>query len=198
METPRLILASASPRRFDLLRGLGLQFDVMPTHCPEPPPTREEMKDPGSYVEKIARLKAEACPHEGLVLAADTVVVLQDDILGKPRDEEEAFFMLSRLQGHTHKVFTGLCLRQGETLRQAHQITSVTFGSFDETFLRRYVQTGEPMDKAGAYAAQGKGAVLLSKLDGCYWNVVGLPLSLLHGLLRDFGIEVDKEWVRPA
>ena len=197
MNSPRIVLASASPRRFELLSGLGVPFEVIPTHCDEPAPTGKDGGDPGSYVERLARLKAEASSEAGLIIGADTVVELGGNILNKPRDKAEAVEMLSLLQGRTHRVFTGLCLVQGDQVRVAHQITSVTFGKFGRDFLQRYVDTGEPMDKAGAYAAQGRGALLVEKLEGDYWNVVGLPLNLLARLLQEFGVVVQDFWSAP-
>jgi septum formation protein len=197
MEHPKLILASASPRRSELLRGLGLPFIVAPTHAEEPDPTPEDLLHPAGYVEKLATLKASACDHEGLIIAADTTVWHDGAILNKPRDEAEAGAMLRRLRGQTHQVFTGVCVRSGDELRVGHETTSVTFSYFSDEFVERYVATGEPMDKAGAYAAQGRGALVVARINGDYWNVVGLPLNRLSGLLREFGIQVEAFWPVP-
>lgn len=195
---PPLILASASPRRSQLLRDLGVPFQVAPSDAPEPPPTREEIRNPGAYVEKLAHLKAQSEENDAVIIAADTIVVLEtggeNQILGKPGGEAEARDMLKQLRGRTHRVFTGVCVRRGADFRVAHQITRVSFASFSDDFLAAYVQTGESLDKAGAYAAQGKGALLIDQIDGDYFNVVGLPLELLGRMLREFGVEVEAFW----
>jgi septum formation protein len=195
---PPLILASASPRRSQLLRDLGLSFQVVPSHAPEPPPTSADIQNPGAYVEKLAHLKSQSAENDAVVIAADTVVVLesggQNRILGKPRDENEARAMLRQLRGQTHRVFTGVCVRRGAEIQVAHQITRVTFGDFSDEFIEAYVKTGEPMDKAGSYAAQGKGALLIERIEGDYFNVVGLPLEHLGRMLREFGVRVEAFW----
>ena len=191
---PPLVLASASPRRSQLLAALGLKFEVKPSDAPEPLPNANDGTNPGAYVERLARLKACACVENGLIIAADTVVVLENAILNKPCDESEALEMLNRLQGQTHRVFTGVCLRRDETVISSHEITRVTFGAASETFLRAYIATGEPMDKAGAYGAQGRGALLIERIEGDYWNVVGLPLFRLSRMLREFGVEIESAW----
>ncbi len=195
---PSLILASASPRRSQLLRDLGVPFRVAPSDAPEPPPTPEEARNPGVYVEKLAQLKAQSAENEAVVIAADTVVVLETDgqnqILGKPKDEAAARGMLSLLRGQSHQVFTGVCVRRGAEIRVAHQVTTVVFGDFSDDFIASYAQTGEPLDKAGAYAAQGKGALLIERIEGDYFNVVGLPLELLSRMLREFGVSVEEFW----
>ena len=190
----RLVLASASPRRSQLLRDLGLAFEARPTHAEEPAPTPADGQCPGPYVERLARLKAAACSLDGLVIAADTTVVLDEQILNKPRDEEEALVMLRLLQGRTHEVFTGVCLRRGDEFSSEHERTRVTFGAFNDQFLRAYIATGEPLDKAGAYGAQGRGALLIERIEGDYHNVVGLPLFLLSKMLRARGVGVEGFW----
>lgn len=189
-----LVLASSSPRRSQLLNDLGLTFRVKPSEAPEPLPTGADGQNPGAYVERLARLKACACAENGVIIAADTVVVLENAILNKPRDAEEALEMLTRLQGQTHRVFTGVCVRNGENLKCEHEITRVTFGAASESFLRAYIRTGEPMDKAGAYGAQARGALLIERIEGDYWNVVGLPIFRLARMLREFGVAVEGAW----
>ncbi len=197
---PPLILASVSPRRSQLLRDLGVPFRVAPSEASEPPPTPDEIENPGAYVEKLAQLKAQSAENEAIIIAADTVVVVESGgrnrILGKPRDEAEARAMLAQLRGRTHRVFTGVCVRSGGDFRVAHQTTRVTFGEFSDDFLAAYVRTGESLDKAGAYAAQGKGALLIERIEGDYFNVVGLPLELLGRMLREFGVEVEAFWAK--
>ncbi len=191
---PRLVLASASPRRSQLLRDLGLTFSLAPTLAEEPAPTSHDGACPHLYVERLARIKATACAESGLIIAADTVVVFEDEILNKPRDSEEAVAMLSRLRGQTHRVLTGVCLREGEQFYLEHEETRVTFGDVSDDWIRAYVETGEPLDKAGAYGAQGRGALLVSRIEGDYFNVVGLPIFRLSKMLAAHGIDVSREW----
>ena len=190
----KIVLASASPRRSQLLNALELQFTVCPSSAVEPAPTLGDCRNPGAFVERLARLKASALESDDLILAADTVVVIEDEILGKPRDEAHAREMLKRLRGKTHRVFSGICLRHGARIESAHEITHVTFGDFSDEFIAAYVATGEPLDKAGSYGAQGKGALLVSRIEGDYWNVVGLPLFRLSQMLRDFGVHIEASW----
>ena len=192
----KIVLASASPRRSQLLEALGLDFTVQPSPAVEPSPTPDDGQNPGAFVERLARLKASALEIENddLILAADTVVVIDDEILGKPRDSSHAAAMLQRLRGKTHRVYSGVCLRRGSRSESAHEITRVTFGDFSDDFIAAYVATGEPLDKAGSYGAQGKGALLVSKIEGDYWNVVGLPLFRLSQMLRDFGVNIEESW----
>ena len=193
----KLVLASASPRRSQLLEALGLSFSVQPSPAAEPSPTPEDGHNAGAFVERLARLKASAIEGdslEKLIIAADTVVVIDDEILGKPRDEAQARAMLTRLRGRTHRVYSGVCLKMGERIESAHEVTRVTFGEFSDDFIAAYVQTGEPMDKAGAYGAQGRGALLVRQIEGDYWNVVGLPLFRLSAMLREFGVFIETSW----
>ena len=190
----KIILASASPRRSQLLDGLGLKFTVQPSPAEEPAPTRADGRRAGAFVERLARLKAEAIASDDLIIAADTVVVIDCEILGKPADSSHAAAMLMRLRGRTHRVYSGICVRRGETIQSAHQVTNVTFGQFSDEFIAAYVATGETLDKAGAYGAQGKGALLVAKIEGDYWNVVGLPLVRLSKMLCEFGVHLEDGW----
>ncbi|RYG67669.1 septum formation protein Maf [bacterium] len=191
---PSIVLASASPRRSQLLGDLGVAFTVAPSAAIEPPPTQADRENPGAYVETLARLKGQSDGTDSIFIGADTVVVIDNDILGKPKSEEEARAMLARSRGRTHRVYTGVSVSQGEKCFSTHRITEVTFGKFSDAFIAKYVATGEPMDKAGAYAAQGKGALLIEKIEGDYFNVVGLPLFALGQLLREFGVEIEEYW----
>lgn len=191
---PSIILASASPRRRELLQGLGIRFRVEVSKVTE---EVEQDVTPSKYVEILAERKAldvaSRC-HKGaaLVIGSDTVVVLEDEILGKPRDEDDAFQMLSRLQGKTHHVYTGVSVvtcTESQT-RTAHSVTRVTMEHMTPAKIRRYIATGEPMDKAGAYAIQGIGATLVPHIEGDYFTVVGLPLFLLTRLLEESGFRV--------
>ena len=188
-----LILASASPRRAELLAGLGLSFQVVPSAYEE----RHEDRpgDPAELVRTLAAGKAwevARAAGRGLVLGADTVVILAGAVLEKPADTHEARKMLGALSGQWHEVYTGVALVEASACRSmiGHERTRVKFGNLTPAVIDAYVETGEPMDKAGAYGIQGRGAVLVERIDGCYTNVVGLPLSLLAAMLREFGLEV--------
>lgn len=191
---PPLVLASASPRRSQLLRDLGLQFTIAPTDAPEPAPTREDGAHPSQYVERLAQLKAGACDKRGLIIAADTVVVFQNEVLNKPLDADDAVQMLRRLRGQTHRVLTGVCLRLENEYWCEHEETRVTFGNVSDEWIGSYVATGEPLDKAGAYGAQGRGALLVEHIEGDYFNVVGLPLFRLAKMLGARGFEISTQW----
>jgi septum formation protein len=199
-----LILASASPRREALLAQIGLPFRVQPSSLTEQGAV--EAEDPASFVEQAARAKADEVaarvgdgPSTGsgqaLVLGADTVVVVGAQVLGKPDSAAQARDMLRRLSGVTHRVYTGLALVQVEggrvtRRRMAHEVTGVTMRRLDEREIEGYIATGEPLDKAGAYGIQGRGAVLVERIEGCYFNVVGLPLARLAAMLQEFGVSV--------
>ena len=182
----KLILASASPRRYDLLRLLGLSFDVVPSHVSE---ALDRSIPPADYVREISGRKARAVAarfNGEIVIGADTVVVLDGDILEKPAGEDEAIRMLSRLSGKTHRVYTGLTLIDsgcGRTLRDV-AVTDVVMRTLTPEEIKLYVQSGEPMDKAGAYAVQGRAAAFVQSISGCFYNVVGLPISLFCSLLE--------------
>ncbi|TVP58855.1 MAG: septum formation protein Maf [Gemmatimonadales bacterium] len=185
------ILASASPRRAEILEMLGIAFDVQPAHIDESVLPGEV---PGEHVERLARGKAAAISplHPGrVVLAGDTVVTIEGEILGKPDDEDAAVRMLLRLAGRSHEVFSALAVAAGTrsagTLHSGVRSTRVHFRSFGEGTARAYVETGEPMDKAGAYGIQGLGAVLVEGIEGDYTGVVGLPVPLLLELSAAIG-----------
>lgn len=180
---PKLILASASPRRAALLEQIGLAFQVVKSSFRELPLAREEM------VEQLALAKAESVrlrfPGD-LILGADTVVVLDGEIFGKPRNAAQAAAMLASLSGRVHRVITGIALLQGNKSLTAKEETLVFMRSFDAGEIEAYIAGGEPFDKAGAYGIQGRGAVFVERIEGCYFNVVGLPLSRLTLMLREF------------
>lgn len=178
-----LILASRSPRRSALLRQIGLEFEVRPADTPEVWP---EHSTPGDAVERIAREKALATDApDALVLGADTVVVLEGEVLGKPDSPEHASSMLRRLSGQTHTVYTGLALRYGTRVTTNHAATAVTFANLSDDEIVQYVTTASPLDKAGAYGIQDDlGALLVARVDGEYTNVIGLPLRTLYETLR--------------
>ena len=185
MSPETLTLASRSPRRRQLLEMLGIPVRVVPSELPE---VRRPTETPVDYVERLAREKALHVPGS-LVLGADTTVVLRDEMLEKPADAEDALRMLMKLQGRTHQVITAVAVASGDILRQATDITSVTFRAADEAMLREYVATGEPMDKAGAYGIQGYGAALVERIEGDFFGVMGLPLRLVLKLLAEVGWE---------
>ena len=178
-----LVLASRSPRRSTLLRQIGLAFDVRPADTPEIWPERTS---PGEAVEHIALEKVTATDApDALVLGADTVVVLDGEVLGKPSDANHASSMLRRLSGQTHTVYTGLAFRYGEREATRHAATSVTFAALSDEEIALYVATAQPFDKAGAYGIQDDlGALLVARIDGEYTNVIGLPLRTLYETLR--------------
>lgn len=184
-----LVLASASPRRASLLRQVGVDFEVVPSLVPEEAPDLP----PEQRVEALALAKARrvaALYPRRLVLGADTLVEVDGRVLGKPAGEGEAAAMLRLLSGRGHRVHTGLALVRGERAETACQTTRVFFRSLAEEEISAYVQSGEPLDKAGGYGIQGLGALLVESIEGDYFNVVGLPLNCLAGLLADFGVSL--------
>lgn len=188
---PPLILASASPRRKELIRLLGVPFEVAPSGYEERLP--EEHPEPAVLAVHLATEKAldVARGHgNALVLGADTVVALGARVYGKPADPDDANRMLRELSGRTHQVITGVALVQDGDARTFAEMTEVRFRALDEREIAAYVATGEPMDKAGAYAIQGYGAVLIEWIEGDYPNVVGLPVMRLALLLRELGMPV--------
>ena len=178
-----LVLASASPRRRQLLEMLGIPVDVRPSALPE---VRRPGEAPRDYALRLAHDKARAVSG-ALVLAADTIVVLDNELLEKPADEDEAVRMLLRLQGRTHDVVTAVALRADQTVFEAIDVTAVTFRPAREGMLRAYARTGEPMDKAGAYGIQGYGAALVERVEGDFFGVMGLPIRLVLDLLAEAG-----------
>lgn len=196
---PRLVLASGSPRRRELLEKLGLSFTVTVSDLDE----SIDSSDPAFVVENLAEAKARAVGMQVarlhsvdlspvLILGADTIVVLDNEILGKPRDKDDAVRMLKQLSGRFHQVFTGVSLLEipGDKVRTIHTVTDVHFRDLDSSEIEAYVQTGEPMDKAGAYALQGIASAFVRKIEGCYTNVIGLPVPDTVALLREHGLEV--------
>lgn len=180
-----LVLASASPRRRQLLEMLGIPHRAVAANVQEIPLPREA---PANYARRLARDKARAVPG-ALVLGADTIVVLDNTIIEKPADADDAVRMLLRLQGRQHEVITAVCLvAHGEEF-EALDRTAVTFRPASEGFLRGYVATGEPLDKAGAYGIQGYGAALVERIDGDFFGVMGLPVRLVLDLLGQAGVE---------
>jgi septum formation protein len=186
----RLILASESPRRRELLGGLGLPFEIVPAHADE----RCVLRDPAAYAEELARRKGRAVadtlgtPEEGetvVVVSADTVVATEGEILGKPRDRADALRMVRELSGSTHRVITGIALTVNGVTHSAYEVTEVTVDPIPPEEIERYVDTGDPMDKAGSYGIQGEFSRWVRGIRGCYFNVVGLPMNALNRLWFD-------------
>jgi len=186
---PRIILASSSPRRADLLRSIGVEFEIVPSQVQERPHTGEA---PADYITRLARAKVISIARkreQGLVIGADTIVVLDGKILGKPVDEADAARMLRSLSGRWHAVMTGVALYDVATRQEVadYDKTLVRFGQMNEPEIDWYVKSGEPMDKAGAYGIQGLAGLFIEEIAGNYFNVVGLPLPLVYRLARRLG-----------
>lgn len=186
-----IILASSSPRRRELVEQIGIkEYQILS-------PDVDESIDgdilPGEQVEILSRRKARAVWERvggaSLIIAADTVVALEGQVLGKPKDEADAFKMLSLLSGQSHQVYTGFTLRRGDQEVVDHEVTTVTFRALSDEEIHYYIATGEPMDKAGAYGIQGVGALLISGIVGDYFNVMGLPVFKLGLALKEFGVD---------
>jgi septum formation protein len=188
----RLILASNSPRRRELLRNAGFQFDVRPSGIEE---NRTPGEPPEDFARRLARDKALDVARQSnpatLVLGADTVVAINGEILEKPADAADAARMLRTLSGHTHRVITGVCLvRAPQTvLAWAHERTLVTFRNLTEEEIGSYVESGEPFDKAGGYGIQGLASRFVPRIEGCYFNVVGLPIPLVYEMVKSIGLK---------
>ena len=183
----RVVLASQSPRRRELLSLIGVTHDVRPANIDE---TYRAGERPRAHAERLAREKADAiAAAEAVTIGSDTIVVLDGDVLGKPRDEAEAARMLRRLSGRSHVVITAVAARWRGRLVSAVEEVGVTFRALSDEDIRAYIATGEPMDKAGAYGIQGFGATIVERVDGDYFAVMGLPLNRLTRLLESLGIE---------
>ena len=190
----RIVLGSASPRRRELMAQIGLEFEVAVSHKEE----YYESVVPEEIVKELALMKAENVASEleeqgalrdAIVIGADTIVVLDDQILGKPKDEPDAFRMLKELQGRAHQVFTGVAIlnfdKEGVRKIHNHAVeTKVYVHEMDENEINAYIQSGEPMDKAGAYGIQGKFAAYIDQIEGDYYNVVGLPVSYVYQQIK--------------
>lgn len=206
---PLLLLASASPRRAQLLSSIGVPFKRVESSFQEPLPTSADNHAPQDYVRRLARGKATLCMVKSrhsrdaervIILAADTVVWREGRIFNKPRDKAGAIEMLRTLQGQEHRVLTGVCLRilqdnRDDAYHVEHEATTVQFRAASDDWIARYVATGEPMDKAGSYAAQGLGATLIERIEGDYSNVVGLPLCRLSRMMQSLGAPIEEYWI---
>jgi septum formation protein len=193
----KLILASSSPRRAEILRNAGFDFQVVPTDVDETLRAGEPATD---YVSRLAEEKARAAARQipanvdrssAIVVAADTTVVVKPEILGKPASEGDARSMLRRLSGQTHEVLSGLTVLRlkDEALKTVVESTRVTFAELADREIDEYIASGEPFDKAGAYAIQGRGGKFITRIEGCYFNVMGLPLARLYSILGELGAD---------
>ena len=188
----RIVLASKSPRRIELLRSLGLDIEICPADVDEN--IDEVTEKPQEAVTLLASRKAQAiakklCDPDALIIAADTLVYKDKTLLGKPRDEDEAFSMLRTLSGDRHSVYTGICVAYGGKIAKKAVETAVFFRNLSDDEIENYVKSGEPMDKAGAYGIQGRACLFVKGIEGDYFNVVGLPLTELFEMIKEnFGI----------
>jgi septum formation protein len=191
-----LILASSSPRRQELIRSLRLPYEVISSDTDE---SVDEKLSPAEIVETLSLRKAQVVCEQiassgkkGIVIGSDTIVVFQGQVLGKPADKQDSFRMLSSLQGNTHQVFSGVACIDSQTglSKVSHRVTNVTMKSLTDKQIHNYIATGEPQDKAGSYGIQGLGATIVEGIQGDYFNVVGLPLSLLSDLLKEFDMHI--------
>lgn len=181
---PKLILASGSPRRAEILRSVGWEFIKV---VPDIDESELANESPETYVQRLAREKAEAVRRnngDGVILAADTTVVVDEQIIGKPIDMDDARRMLRMLAGRRHEVLTGVAVLKDGDMRIGLQRTSVKFAELTEAEVNFLAEMGDPLDKAGAYAVQAQAALFIEAIEGDYWNVVGLPISLVYRLLR--------------
>ncbi|BBH19249.1 Maf-like protein [Paenibacillus baekrokdamisoli] len=196
----QLVLASSSPRRRELVASLDLSLPVLILSTDADEQTPADWV-PSQIVEQLGLRKALAAvdrmindehASHSLVIGADTIVVWEGEVMGKPVDQADAIAMLTKLQGNQHEVYSGIACVETSSGRQliAHRMTRVTMKPLSQERIERYVASGEPMDKAGSYAIQGLGATIVDRIDGCYFNVVGLPLSLLSDMLASFDVEV--------
>ena len=198
MARVRIILASSSPRRTELLRLIRIDHEVTPAHIDE---TQRADEAPRVYAERLAREKAQAIAREhpdAVVVGADTIVVVDGHVLGKPEDATDAAAMLRHLSGRVHLVDTAVAVARNGAVKSAVEEVEVTFRTLSDAEIERYIATGEPMDKAGAYGIQGYGATIVQRVNGDYFAVMGLPLGLLVRLLREIGVVYDFGSLRDA
>jgi septum formation protein len=198
MSASRIILASRSPRRADLLRMLGLTFETIPADIDE---TYRAGERPGPHAERLARAKAQAIAareSDAVIIGSDTVVILDGAVLGKPRSQDEAVHMLMQLQGREHEVATGIAVCAEGALRSGVERVRVRFRPFAEDTAAAYAATGEPMDKAGAYGIQGYGATLVERIEGDFFAVMGLPICRMIELLESAGLAYDFRRLAPT
>ena len=182
-----LILASKSQRRKDLFQLIGLDFSVICSDADE----NVDFTTPEEFVEKLSLRKAQAVKQgrsNCCVVGSDTIVWLDNKVIGKPKDEEDAFRILKSLSGRTHTVYTGVAVLTDDSTDVCHDTTKVTFEELSDEDIRAYIASGEPMDKAGAYGIQGPAAVFVKHVEGCYFTIIGMPMHKLHKMLLKVGI----------
>lgn len=188
----RLILASGSPRRRELLDKFGIDYEILPAQGEESAPPE---LTPGERVKALAAQKAEETAHRvndptAVILAADTLVELDGEVLGKPGASERARAMLRALSGREHRVWSGVCIREGERILAESECTAVRFRALSDAEIEAYIATGEPLDKAGAYGYQGLASLFVERIEGDFFNVMGLPVCRVGQMLREFGISL--------
>lgn len=188
----RLILASGSPRRRELLDKFGIDYEILPAQGEESAPPE---LTPGERVKALAAQKAEETAHRvndptAVILAADTLVELDGEVLGKPGAGERARAMLRALSGREHRVWSGVCIREGERILAESECTAVRFRTLSDAEIEAYIATGEPLDKAGAYGYQGLASLFVERIEGDFFNVMGLPVCRVGQMLREFGISL--------
>ena len=196
----KIILASGSPRRSEILEKLGLQFEVLVSNADERKIDKSTV-EPSLYVQELALLKAVSAAEQlknknALIISADTIVYSDGEILGKPKNDEDAKHMLSMLSGKCHSVFSGICVMDAKSLKSvcAKEETKVFFSEITPEKIEDYVKTGEPHDKAGSYAVQGIGALFIEKIEGDFFNVIGLPVKKLSEIMeKEFEFDIFKE-----
>lgn len=189
----KVILASKSSRRSDILSNIGLKFDVVKSGCDESYDVSMKPEDVVKYLSyKKAYNVAENLRYDALVIGADTIVVLDGMIMGKPKSTKDAFDMLKKLSGRCHTVYTGICVIKTQSLEKLvdFESTIVKIKDLSDEEIENYIKSGEPMDKAGGYAIQGLGSLIVERLNGCYFNVVGLPVYKLSCMLKKFGLDL--------
>ncbi|WP_041722570.1 Maf family protein [Caldicellulosiruptor saccharolyticus] len=194
----KVVLASSSPRRIELLKQFGIKFDIVPSNVdeiidPDLPPEKNAMNLAKKKAEEVFRRLGESA-KDSLIISADTIVFIEGTILGKPSNEEEAFYMLKKISAKRHTVFTGVCIID-DSCRQIlvdFEKSYVYIKQMSDEEILRYIKTGEPFDKAGAYAIQGFGSLIVEKVEGCFYNVVGLPLYKLNTMLQKLGYDLMK------
>ncbi len=190
----KIILASQSPRRKKILEQIGLEFTVAVSDFDE---TKIKFKTPQEMVEKLSFEKAKMIAQKypkAIIIGADTTVIFQKEIIGKPKSKADAFRILRLLSGNTHEIVTGFTVIKGKKSVTKHVISKVRFKKMTEAEIKAYVETGDPMDKAGGYGIQEKGGLFMENIEGDYFNVVGLPIFAVARALKQFGVDITKNW----
>lgn len=183
----KIILASSSPRRKELMKLITEDFEIIPSNEEEIIPENTPAVRVSEYLAKIKARSVSSIYPEKIVIGADTTVILDEKVLGKPKDEKDAFLMLKNLSGKTHLVTTGVCVKDSKREISFTEVSKVTFRTLSDNEISEYIKTKEPMDKAGAYAIQGKGKAFVNDVEGDFDNIVGLPVKRLKGVLLEFG-----------